>query len=235
MKQILLTTALALALALPGTMAAAKDNGPQSVAEGLADLAQASRRPSYRNPPGNVRAEDYHALFGNTVMVMNRYTPWGEGSNGTGADQTSIKLIFIGRDGRYVWCNYRTNNRYETSDHRWAAIKVRRREGLTPLFDNSINQDDKGVLSQLYDAATGEIIFYGPWKRRWWDWNIGHLQARLPAATWTICPDFPSAKELGMEINHKQTAITYDGLMAQDPGRRIRRPDLVTPDPVERE
>ena len=36
-----------------------------------------------------------------------------------------------------------------------------------------------------------------------------------------------------MGVNQLQTAVTYDALLAQDRGRRILRPDLVTPDPSE--
>ena len=41
------------------------------------------------------------------------------------------------------------------------------------------------------------------------------------------------AEQLGLEINHTQTALTYPELVAQDPGRRVRRPDLITPNPIE--
>ena len=103
---------------------------------------------------------------------------------------------------------------------------------MWPIFANGI-RENPGWLSPLYDAATGEAIWYGPWRGRWRAWDIGHHQERLPAATWTLCPDFPSAEELGMGVNQLQTAVTYDALLAQDPGRRILRPDLVTPDPIE--
>ena len=36
-----------------------------------------------------------------------------------------------------------------------------------------------------------------------------------------------------MGVNQLQTAVTYDALLAQDRGRRILRPDLVTPNPSE--
>ena len=94
-------------------------------------------------------------------------------------------------------------------------------------------REDPGWGSPLYDAATGDAVWYGPWRGRWRAWDIGHHQERLPAIIWTLCPDFPSASELGMGVNQLQTAVTYDALLAQDRGRRILRPDLVTPDPSE--
>ena len=42
---------------------------PQSVAEAKMHMATATRRPAYPTPPGNVRAEDMRALFGDTVMI----------------------------------------------------------------------------------------------------------------------------------------------------------------------
>ena len=50
---------------------------------------------------------------------------------------------------------------------------------------------------------------------------------------YTLCPDFPSPEELGVGVNEAQTAITYNKLLQQDPGRRILRPDLITLNPTE--
>ena len=104
---------------------------------------------------------------------------------------------------------------------------------MWPIFANGI-RENPGWFSPVYDAATGDAIWYGPWRGRWRAWNIGHHQERLPATTWTLCPDFPSAGELGIGVNGLQTGVTYDAVLRQDSGRRILRPDLVTPDPAER-
>ena len=121
-----------------------------------------------------------------------------------------------------------------TREHRWAAEKRVRAPGLTPIFNpNAERPPNRGGLSPLYDAATGEAIFYTKNDGVWWDWDVGHLQERLPASTWTVCPDFPSSVEIGIDVNARQTATTYPELLAQDRGRRILRPDLVTPNPVE--
>ena len=47
-------------------------------------------------------------------------------------------------------------------------------------------------------------------------------------AVYELYPDFPSPEEPGVEVNEAQTADRYDALVAQDPGQRILRPDLVT-------
>ena len=69
MKTMTWIMALAVALALVGAPGQAQGKLPRSVAEQRAKAETAGRWPSFRLPPGNVRAEDYRALFGNTVVV----------------------------------------------------------------------------------------------------------------------------------------------------------------------
>ena len=189
---------------------------------------------AYLHPPGNVRAEDMVELFGNTVMVIDRAREYSKIES---VPDHALKVVFIGRNGRYAWCAYNNDFEYFFADHIWAPIKREHRGRLSPRLDANIKDNKHSGLSPLYDGATGQTIWYGHFKRPgpdpWIDWNIGHLQERLPRAVYTLCPDFPPAEELGVGINEKQTAITYDALIAQDPGRRILRPDLITPDPTE--
>ena len=185
------------------------------------------QRPEYRHPPGNVRAEDMQALFGNTIMMANLGRQY--------AEKPFLKVIFIGRDGRYLYCTRGRNGEYFFSDHIWAPVKHKHDGQHWPVLDPNINEGKLRGLSPLYDSATGRTIWYsrGDRDKSWTDWNVGHVQARLPRAVYTLCPDFPPASELGVGINEAQTAITFDEVIAQDPGRRILRPDLVTPNPVE--
>ena len=200
------------------------------MAEAHAVIERSRGTKHFLDPPGNVRAEDMNALFGNVVFVVNQGMPHAV----TSAPPNGIALIFIGADGRYVWCKTKKDGKTRTRDRRWAATKRKRGPGLTPIFDPSPDgPPGRGGLSPLYDAATGDAIFYTKNDGVWWDWNVGHLQERLPASTWTVCPDFPSAEEIGVGVNARQTATTYPELLAQDRGRRILRPDLVTPNPVE--
>ena len=206
------------------------DSLPETVAEAKAFIARTRGRQGLPDAPGNVRAEDYAALLGDTVMVTNNGRP----ETGYGLPLNRIGVIFTGADGRYVWCKMRDNGESYVKERRWVPEMRRLGPGLTPIFDPS-PEDTRPIngLSPLYDGATGEAIFYTPNDGVWWDWDVGHLQERLPAATWTLCPDFPSAEELGVGVNARQTATTYPELVAQDPGRRILRPDLVTHNPVE--
>ena len=226
MNRMTWSMALAVALALAGAPGQAQGKLPRSVAEQRAKAETSGRWPSFRLPPGNVRAEDYRALLGDTVVVSGVF-------GATGIAHYALQVVFIGRDGRYLWCIPLREGRYFLGDQTWWSVKTKQRSRLWPIFVNGI-REDQGWFSPLYDAATGDAVWYGPWRGRWRAWDIGHHQERLPAIIWTLCPDFPSASELGMGVNQLQTAVTYDALLAQDRGRRILRPDLVTPDPSER-
>ncbi|WP_419738570.1 hypothetical protein [Ruegeria sp.] len=239
MTQIVSMIGLGLALLLVQP-AFARDKIPTTVVEARAQLdpwffRNNGRPPKYKTPPGNVRAEDYHALFGNTVIVVDQgrapVANWKKG-----APHHAIKIIWIGANGRYIWCarggKQQGGPSEDGTDQPWAATKVKASGGLTPLLDPAFGTKGWG-LSPLYDGATGEIIWYTNWKRHWWAWNVGHVQKNLPRMVYTLCPAFPSAAALGTGVNEKQTAITYPELIAQDRGQRILRPDLITPNPVE--
>ena len=224
------TALLGLAAVLGFTPPLAAQSPPKTVAEGLARLAQVPRE-SYSRPPGNVRGEDYRALFGNTVMIRG-----GNMKAHVKDPLANMKVIFMGADGRYVWCSEDIDGKRYTNRVQWAAYRMKYRTGWIPVLKPSTKPEHirkRGGNSPLYDGATGQIIWYTLYHGRWWDWNTGHLQARVPAAVYTLCPDFPSPEELGVGLNAKQTATNYPALLAQDPGRRILRPDLVTPNPVE--
>ena len=84
-------------------------------------------------------------------------------------------------------------------------------------------------LTILYDGKTGRFVLYDYWSRTrtWWGHRFGHIQERIPAAVYGMCPDFPSAQSLGLKVNDAQTSPNYHDLVKQEPGRRVRRPDLV--------
>ena len=226
MKGIIITAMLAAAVgACTPTDAQDPHPVPRTVVEAKAQMAAAVRHtlswPRYRDPPGNVRGEDYQELFGDHVMIAQRFAPH------LPPDHDDVIIIFIGRDGRYAKCS---NGIHLAGG--WTEDSMRLpRAGLTPVFTEKwLDLKTWGhSLTALYDGETGEAIWY---VRRsgqtWWDWHLGHLQERLPAVTWEICPDFPSAEELGVGVNHAQTAVSYRELVAQDPGRRVLRPDLVS-------
>lgn len=228
MQSPFLKTLAVLGLLATTPLAVAQEQVPTTVAQGWDQINAAVADGTtlyYAAPPSNVRAEHYRALFGDTVMIS-----WA-GIHFPGTD--GIKIIFIGGDGRYVWCSRDDQGRF-TAQHEWRAELRRQRSGaLVPIFNPAAPTTSRGGLSPLYDGQTGGVIWYTYGDGYWWDWNRGHIQERLPAATWTLCPDFPSAASLGVGVNQAQTATSYEALLAQDPGRRILRPELVTPNVAE--
>lgn len=225
----------------PGQRTAARGDGPatpKTVAEARATLeayrGSSPFPPEYREQPGNVRAEDLRELFGNSVLVSEKtlFAP---------AEKRRLQIVHTGRDGRVASCQYE-RVRHGMAVYRWSwrVGKVRTPDGrLSPVVQwdsRSYGRRRGGPLSVLHDGATGETFMHfsvGPRYWYWLQWFGGHLQERLPAVTWTLCPNFPSAEKLGVGVNHAQTSVFYDELVAQDPGRRIRRPDLITADPAE--
>ena len=233
LSAVLIPATVAGLLAVTGRIGVpgqADDTVPMTYAEAAAQLDAATPRtdanwPSHHSPPGNVRAENFQALFSDTVMISRIFYVAEPGFD-------EMKIIFIGADGRYVWCSANPEEGRFWHDHPWQP-ELRTIGGkLAPIFNPHSGETGNGGLSPLYDGATGKIVWYTLIMGRWWDWDRGHLQKRLPAVTWDLCPGFPSAEELGVEVNAAQTATTYDALIAQNPGTRILRPDLITPNAI---
>ncbi|MDE0698586.1 MAG: hypothetical protein OXH76_22430 [Boseongicola sp.] len=231
MKSTKAMAAATLAAAiLAGGASAAEPQLPKTVAEAKAQLKAGGGPQEHPVPPGNVRNGALNELLAGSVTVSRH--PDLESL----LPRRSLKIVWTGRDERVETCSQLLPVAPPMALRwSWSTGKVRIGDGVvqpvvlmlgrTPMIRN-----DAGVFSVLHDGETGEIAWHD-WKRSLFgDWRqeyIGHLQERLPAATWTLCPDFPSAEELGADVNRAQTAIAYDALVAQDPGRRIRRPDLL--------
>ena len=201
---------------------------------GLA-VAEPKRVPkphSYRKPPSNVAADHYQALLGGAVYVGFA----GGKDSFPDIPDDIIEFMYIGKDGRFALCTYKNPGKYYThGNSRWKMRRYQiggRREAAFANGKN-IDGDNGGVLFPVYNGRTGGLSWYTGYRKRWIDDSHGHLQKRLPRAVWAACPNFPSAKSLGVEVNEKQTAITYFDLVKQDRGQRILRPDLVTKNPIE--
>lgn len=127
------------------------------------------------------------------------------------------------------------HNGWEQSIRPWASIYVNNEsyELLYPLMVRGDVEDttNRHFSNFQYNGKTGtltELNFYAKYGNKWWDRRVGHLQEGIPAFVYDVCPDFPSAKSLGTFVNTKQTATAYLEILAQDPGKRVLRPDLVT-------
>ena len=235
MRQFIKTTALAISLLLTATGAIAHsdwgEKRPQTYMEAFIPMTKKEfqRGTFFRHPPGNVRAEDMYALFAGTVLVVDRGR---KHSKVSGLVNHALLVAFTGKDGRYVWCSYGFTPDYYHRENKWAPTKFRHANTYQHLFDPAIENNRRG-LSTLYDGDTGQVVQYRHRDQKWHPRNLGHIQERLPRAVYTLCPEFPSPEELGVDVNEAQTAVTYDKLLQQDPGRRILRPDLITLNSIE--
>ena len=126
-------------------------------------------------------------------------------------------------------------NEWKLENFPWVSIYANN-EGYELLYPLMVRGDMEDLANShhsnfQYMEKTGaltELAFYPKHGNKWWDRRVGHLQEGIPAFVYDVCPDFPSAKSLGTFVNTKQTATAYLELLAQDPGKRVLRPDLVT-------
>ena len=184
-------------------------------------------------PPVNIGARDVAKLRSNHVFVGHFAAPEPGRKGGV-----KLRFSYIRKDGSTISCSIRSGGKYKIVNwFSWPAKFHDKRLGLLiPGEAQSLTRNDPsppGFGASYHNAETGRIVFLHRGKnRRWYPRTTGHLQERLPASIYTLCPDFPPAAELGLEINEAQTALTYPELVAQDAGRRVLRPDLITFDAI---
>ena len=198
------------------------------------------RRDNFNPPRGNVRAKDLHALFADKVFVGY----WSASSFHQGKRALKLNVEVHGSDGIAHRCSKGWKSHYNAYD--WLSQTASGPDGqVVPLLrkrfivllNKPVPRVDEGKTNghvPLYDPASGEVALYHLSSGAMSPGDLtlvypGHLQERLPRAVYDICPNFPPPERLGLEVNEAQTAKFYDDLLAQDPGRRVLRPDLVTP------
>ena len=202
----------------------------RSVAEVKAMIRANGGRKSFQEsgPRSNVRAEDLRALLADRVVVGY----WSSSGFQGGKRAQKLFVAVHSGDGRSRTCNKPIRGMLRKA--RWSTRTMPGRDGqVWPTVAGPF----WGLSTYLYDPATGEVAFYLVNRERTqprrksprWGLRVGHVQERLPRAAYDMCPNFPSPEALGLEVNEAQTAHFYDDLVAQDPGRRVLRPDLVTP------
>lgn len=191
-----------------------------------AAIAANNKRPSYRPDEifQNVAAEHVRPLLANTAWVSRL---WNDKASDKGG---YVRIVWHGADGREHGC---LTSFKGVSGKAWVAtysgrvIDRWKQEVRHPLKE-AVYEGERGYQLLRYNGETGELTTWlGGAQRRWWKGDVGHLQARLPAVTWEICPDFPSAESLGAQVNTAQTSRYYRELLKQDPGQRILRPQYV--------
>ena len=173
----------------------------------------------------NIAAEHVVPLLRNTAWVAH----W-ENGEGMLPEGGWANIVWFDDDGSEYDClqDSETGARYEWATAPYSGVVI---EARTPRVRYPLNQTvwEEGTANRLmrYDGATGGLTAFAFARKRWWEADVGHLQERIPAVVWDICPTFPSAASLGTTVNTKQTSRRYFELLQQDPGRRILRPQYV--------
>ncbi len=171
----------------------------------------------------NVAAEHVRPLLADTAWVFT----WWTGQNKEHGGYLSV--VWTAANGDLYGCSVNAKGKNASA---WPAVYSGRivdrkwRDVRYPLWE-WVRDGERIYKLMKYNGVTGDLDTFYQEGTRWLEGHGGHLQARIPAVTWEICPDFPSAESLGAEVNTRQTSRYYNELLAQDPGERILRPQYV--------
>ena len=174
----------------------------------------------------NVKAEHVVPLLKNTAFISS--VPFMRGKVGD-----LIKIVYYADYDFYYCYHYEMKHYTGTSvDFYGTNIKSDLINARYPLLEEVHETGEVGYFALDYDSKTGGLTKYMYDKRKWWQIHTGHLQKALPAMTWELCPEFPSAETLGAQVNEKQTSKYYSELIKQDAGRRIKVPAYEAKEPL---
>ena len=184
----------------------------------------------FRNAyPSNVNAENISALLSGHVLIGH-----GRTFRFDGVENGKPAFAYTGQDGMLVMCVTADDEQYHVRRLSWRPAKYQDKnygQSVSGVVNFPTGDDSSPKFMSLHhDIETGSIVLT-PVDGKLFRHIKGYLQKRLPAAIYILCPDFPGAEELGLEINPAQTALTYPELESQDVGDRIFRPDLISADP----
>jgi hypothetical protein len=180
---------------------------------------------------GNVEAGDMYTLLAGNVFVRQL-----EDADRHSSDVMTLQVTYYKSDGTTVSCS--AFDGYvdgKTGTAKWKPVTVEHkgdRERYPLIEVEAADGTSYGLLK--YDGATGAYDIFGSIRGKWRHVLTGHIQSDIPAAVYSMCPDFPSAESLGTRVNTKQTSTNYRAMVAQDPGKRVLRPDLVSDNIPER-
>ena len=181
----------------------------------------------------NVKAEHVQPLLTGTAYISHIDY---EGPGKTSSSGGEVAIYWHSANGLRTTCigTPSKGNAYGIGQWKFQGIQRNSKylKAQHPLIQFARNGKTTGHELIRYDASTGALTTYWYQKLRWWEMDKGHLQTELPAVTWDLCPDFPSAKSLGARVNKKQTAKFYLDLVRQDPGKRVRKPQYQAKEPT---
>ena len=178
----------------------------------------------------NVTQEDLITLLSGKTLVGY------EESGGSGLGYGAISVTHHSPDLMSYSCvvSYKTgqpegDDAYVAPRQMYSVVGEAPNLGVNYPMLKSIQHDgSSGYGIVQYNSQSGQLAILGAYGPKLEDIRKGHLQNGIPAAVYTACPDFPSAESLGTFVNQNQTSWNYFELVQQDPGDRVRRPDLVT-------
>ena len=180
----------------------------------------------------NVKSEHVKPLLSGSAFVShNDYDGLGRDNRGGG------EIAVYWHDGNDTYsCEGTPSKNLPYGTGKWSyqgiTFKSKYLKATFPLVEFYRDGKKTGRDLILYDGSTGAMTNYWYEKLFYWEMRTGHLQTELPAVTWDLCPDFPSAKSLGAQVNKKQTAKFYLDLVRQDPGKRVRKPEFESKEPT---
>ena len=209
--KLLINTLITTAALLVSTHAHAKEEGrelfsnmtPQAMGALLHSVGYVNHKPSIK---------------GKKFRELTNFT-WYK------SDKTSVSCSYFDNLGRHQIFTHKISYKMRKAPHVRAKV---------PLYIINTSLGTTYDLGLRYAPQNGTLktYYFNTHRNKWTTSRVGHLQKRIPAVVYELCPKFPSAQSLGAEINHKQTSGDYFELLKQDQGERIKRPELVTTDPV---
>ena len=164
----------------------------------------------------NVKAEHVVPLLKNTALITR--TPNLRGKVGD-----LIKIVYYA-DYKFYYCYHYEMKHYTgpSIDFYGTTFKSDLINARYPLLEEIHETGGVGYFALDYDSKTGGLTIYIYDKRKWWEMDTGHLQKALPAMTWELCPEFPSAETLGAQVNEKQTSKYYSELIKKTQGGALK-------------
>ena len=174
----------------------------------------------------NVKAEHVVSLLRNTAYISRA-------PNLRGKVGDLIKIVYYA-DYKFYYCFHHKMKHYTGTsvDYYGTTFKSDLINARYPMMQEVYEDGSYGYGLLDYDSKTGGLTTYNYYKRKWWEMDTGHLQKALPAVTWELCPEFPSAETLGAKVNKKQTSKYYSEMIKQDAGRRIKVPAYEAKEPL---